>query len=146
MEPEPQAQDSTQPPTASNRTGKTLEHYNRQNSQAFSYFRIRSEDVAKMEQAQFTIYDFITNSFSFSTTKKDLTVRVLEALKEGPLPFAQLHRKLGAKKSTLYLLILALQRSGLVAPSGKNEPLTLSPQFAQTLQKYAEWWERWLKH
>ena len=131
-------------PTAGKRTGRTREHYHKQKSQAYAYFRIRQEDAQKMQQAQFTIYDFITNSFAFSQTKKELTVQVLEALKEGPLTFSQLHRKLQAKKSTLYLLVLALQRSGLVKAAQKNEPLQLSREFSEVLHKYAQWWENWL--
>lgn len=128
------------------RTGKTREHYHKQKSQAYSYFRIRADDVAKMDGAQFTIYDFITNSFAFSQTKKELTVSVLEELKKGPKTFAELHRTLQAKKSTLYLLVLALQRSGLVTPAQKNEALQLSAGFSEALRKYADWYERWLKH
>ncbi len=126
------------------RTGRTREHYNKQKSQAFSYFRIDSSDLGKMKAQQFTIYNFITNSFSFSQTKKELTIRVLEELKNGELTFIQLQRKLEAKKSTLYMLILALQKSGLVAQAEKNGPLKLSPSFSDTLRLYSEWWEKWL--
>ncbi|MFH1750637.1 MAG: hypothetical protein ABH863_03080 [Candidatus Micrarchaeota archaeon] len=127
------------------RTGRTREHYNKQKSQAFSYFRINSQDASKIQSSQFTIYDFITNSFAFSQTKKELTIQVLEELKTNELTFIQLQKKLGAKKSTLYMLILALQKSGLVNPSGKNAPLRLSGSFSEMLALYSEWWGKWLR-
>ncbi|MBU1198040.1 hypothetical protein KJ765_06050 [Candidatus Micrarchaeota archaeon] len=133
-------------PEEKKRTGKTREHYNKQKSQAYSYFRIRSEDAEKMQNAQFTIFDFITNSFAFSQTKKELTVHVLESLKKQPMTFIELQRSLNAKKSTLYMLVLALQRSGLVSRAEKNEPLKLSNEFADTVRKYAQWWDGWLEH
>ncbi len=127
------------------RTGATREHYNRQKSQAYAHFRIRGDDLGKMDSAQFTIYDFITNSFAFSQTKKELAVQVLEALKQQPRTFSELQRAIGAKKSTLYLLVLALQRSGLVTAAEKSKPLSLSPEFSNVLKSYAQWWERWLQ-
>lgn len=129
----------------SKRTGRTREHYNKQKAQAFSYFRIDALDAGKMRGSQFTIYNFINNSFSFSQTKKELTIQVLEELKRGEMPFIALQKKLGAKKSTLYMLILALQKSGLVAPAEKNAPLRLSSSFSEMLSLYADWWAKWLK-
>ncbi|MFH1106621.1 MAG: hypothetical protein V1787_01885 [Candidatus Micrarchaeota archaeon] len=131
-------------PANGKRDGRTREHYNRQKSQAYAHFRIRGEDLAKLGSAQFTIYDFITNSFAFSQTKKELAVAVLEALKQGPKTFMELQKSLGAKKSTLYLLVLALQRSGLVLAAEKSKPLALSPEFSDVLKSYALWWEKWL--
>ena len=133
----------TQQPQESKRTGKTREHYEKQKEQQYAYFRIRADDVAKMKSFQFSIYDFITNSFAFSQTKKQLAVSVLEALKAEPLTFIELQKKLNAKKSTLYLLVLSLQRSGIVTGAGKNEKLRLGSEFPQALKSYAEWWENW---
>ncbi|MFH1257815.1 MAG: hypothetical protein ABIG96_04490 [Candidatus Micrarchaeota archaeon] len=144
-EPEMVENDAGSGEKAAKRSGRTREHYNKQKSQAFSYFRIDPTDLEKMRQSQFTIYSFINNSFAFSQTKKELTIKVLEELKHGEMSFIQLQKKLEAKKSTLYMLVLALQKSGLVAASEKNAPLKLSPAFSETLRVYSEWWERWLK-
>lgn len=127
------------------RTGKTREHYNKQKSQAYSYFRIDSTDLEKMKSSQFTVYNFIGNSFSFSPTKKELTIKVLEELKNGEMTFSSLQKKLDAKKSTLYMLIVALQKSGLITEAEKNGSLKLSNSFADTLRQYSQWWEGWLK-
>jgi DNA-binding HxlR family transcriptional regulator len=127
------------------RTGKTRDHYNKQKSQAFSYFRIDNSDLDKMQNKEFTIYNFITNSFAFSQTKKELTIKVLEELKKGDMTFISLQRKLDAKKSTLYMLIIALQKSGLITEAQKNGPLKLSDSFSQTIRLYSDWWDRWLK-
>lgn len=126
------------------RTGRTREHYEKQKGQQYAYFRIRADDVPKMNSHQFSIYDFITNSFAFSQTKKQLAVSVLEALKQEPLSFIELQKKLQAKKSTLYLLVLSLQRSGLVTNAAKNEKLELSREFSEALKSYAAWWQDWL--
>ncbi|HLC48080.1 MAG TPA: hypothetical protein VJI13_03310 [Candidatus Norongarragalinales archaeon] len=143
--PDPEDSGQMDLPPKQKRTGKTREHYNKQKSQAFSYFRIDAGDASKMKGSQFTIYNFINNSFSFSQTKKELAIQVLEELKKGPVPFIQLQKKLGAKKSTLYMLILALQKSGLVAPTEKNASLTLSNSFSEMLSLYSDWWARWLR-
>lgn len=129
----------------SKRTGRTREHYNKQKSQAFSYFRIDRSDLEKMGSMQFTIYNFINNSFSFSQTKKELTIKVLEELKKGECTFIELQRRLQAKKSTLYMLVLSLQKSGLVVQTQKNEPLKLSSSFSDTLRQYSGWWEKWVR-
>ncbi|MEW5955386.1 MAG: hypothetical protein AB1626_02495 [Candidatus Micrarchaeota archaeon] len=126
------------------RTGRTREHYQQQKSQCYAYFRVRAEDAPKIDLAQFTLYDFINNSFSFSPTKKQLTVSVLEALKQKPMTFNELAVSLDAKKSTLYLLCLALQRSGLIERTGKNQPLRLSGDFSLALKRYSDWWQNWL--
>ncbi|MEK6954812.1 MAG: hypothetical protein AABX01_07400 [Candidatus Micrarchaeota archaeon] len=140
----PQA-DSAQSTTKPKRSGKTREHYNKQKSQAFSYFRIDAKDSEKILANQFTIYNFITSSFAFSQTKKELTIQVLEELKKGETTFIQMQKKLGAKKSTLYMLVLSLQKSGLIEPSEKNAPLRLSGSFSKMLSLYSQWWEKWLK-
>jgi len=123
---------------------KTSDHYNQQKSQCFVYFRLKKDDSTKISDAQFTLYDFINNSFAFSPTKKQLTVAVLDALKERPLTFNELVIKLNAKKSTLYLLCVALQKSGLIEQEGKNKPLRISGDFSLILNNYSEWWQNWL--
>ncbi|MEK6843126.1 MAG: hypothetical protein AABY04_01440, partial [Candidatus Micrarchaeota archaeon] len=127
------------------RTGATRDHYNKQKSQAFSYFRIDGSDLEKMKTNQFTIFNFIHNSFSFSQTKKELTIQVLEELKKGEINFIDLQKRLNAKKSTLYMLVLALQKSGLIAEAKKNEPLRLSNSFSDMLLLYSDWWGKWLR-
>ncbi len=127
------------------RTGKTREHYEKQKSQTYAYFRVKQDDLGKVKAGQFTIYDFISNSFSFSHTKKDLTIRVLEALKEKPMTFRELASRLDAKKSTLYLLCLALQRSGLIDRATKRQPFSLSASFSTMLREYSYWWENWVR-
>ncbi|MFA6049534.1 MAG: hypothetical protein WC792_06330 [Candidatus Micrarchaeia archaeon] len=127
------------------RTGRTAEHYDRQKSQSYAYFRVKQDDMAKVKSGQFTIYDFISNTFSFSHTKKDLTIRVLEALKEKPMTFRELSVRLNAKKSTLYLLCLSLQRSGLIDRATKRQPFSLSASFSTMLREYSYWWENWVR-
>ncbi len=127
------------------RTGKTREHYEKQKSQTYAYFRVKQDELGKIKAGQFTIFDFISNSFSFSHTKKDLTIRVLEALKERPMTFRDLAQQLDAKKSTLYLLCLALQRSGLIDRATKRQPFSLSASFSTALREYSYWWENWVR-
>lgn len=125
------------------RTGKTHEHYLQQKGQCFAYFKVNSSDAEKVSKGQFTIYDFINNSFSFSSTKKELTIAVLEALKQSPKSFNELVVYLNAKKSTLYLLCLAIKRSGMIA-KGSDSKYVLSQEFASSLENYASWWRNWL--
>ncbi len=125
------------------RTGKTHEHYLRQKSQAFAYFRVNQEDAARVAAGQFTVFDFISNCFSFSTAKKQVAADVLASLKAESQTFKQLHERLGVKKSTLFLVVLALERAGLVEKQGKNKPLLLSQAFSQALDAYAVWWRGW---
>ncbi len=131
--------------TTKKRTGKTKEHYKQQKGQAYAYFRIKKDELEKIHSSQFTIYDFINNSFSFSATKKELTINVLMALKKRPMTFRELVSELNAKKSTLYLLCLALQRSGLISRESKRKPFTLSTSFSTILKEYAYWWENWVR-
>ncbi|NYZ75550.1 helix-turn-helix domain-containing protein [Candidatus Micrarchaeota archaeon] len=133
----------TEPPVVEAKK-KTSDHYNQQKSQCFVYFRLKKDDSTKISGAQFTLYDFINNSFAFSPTKKQLTVAVLDALKEKPLTFNELVVKLNAKKSTLYLLCVALQKSGLIEQDGKNKPLRISGDFSLILKKYSDWWTGWV--
>lgn len=125
------------------RTGSTRGHYERQKSQCYAYFRVSKEDLEKMRAGRFTIYDFITDSFFFSQTKKELAIGVLEALRKKPASFSELLAELNAKKSTLYLLCLALERSGLVEKQGQE--YRLGGSFSDALAEYSKWWANWLK-
>lgn len=127
------------------RTGKTAGHYERQKATCYTYFRVNVDEQKKMRSAQYTIYDFVNDSFAFSQTKKELTIRVLEALKEKQMDFTELAEKLQAKRSTLYLLLTALHRSGLIDRQSKREPYRLSPAFSSMLREYSYWWENWVR-
>ena len=124
---------------------KTHEHYLKQKSQSFSYFRINSSDLDKLKTYQFTIYDFITNSFSFSQSKKDLTIKILNKLKEKPTSFYDLLKELKAKKSSLYLACISLEKSGMIEREGVGSPYRLSVKFSLILNEYSKWWEQWIK-
>lgn len=127
---------------------KRERHYERQKSQSYAYFRVRAlpEERAAMGSAQFTIYDFVSNAFSFSTPKKELAISVFEELAKGQKPFKELLEATGAGKSSLYLVLVALERSGLVerAGEGKGASYRLSGRFSDSLREYAGWWERWV--
>ena len=126
------------------RTGATAEHYRKQKSQAFAYFRVSGGDAQKVGSGQFTLYDFITNLFSYSSAKRDLAVNVLDRVRQEPQTFQQLLEGLQAKKSTLYLLCLSLERSGLLErEGGKRSVYQLSGQFSQSLAAYSGWWGKW---
>ncbi len=127
------------------RTGKTADHYARQKATCYAYFRVNIDEQKKTKAAQYTIYDFVNDSFHFSPTKKELTIRVLEALKEKPMDFTELAARLSAKKSTLYLLLTALHRSGLIDRETKRQPYRLSISFSSMLREYSYWWENWVR-
>ncbi len=59
------------------------------------------------------------------------------------LELNELVKALGAKKSTLYLLCLALERSGLIEK--KDSGYGLSTGFSQALEEYSRWWIDWIK-
>lgn len=125
------------------RSGATREHYLKQKSQAFAYFRVSGEDAKKVSAGQFTLFDFISNCFSFSTPRKKIAADVLAELKKEPQSFKQLQEKLKLSKSSLYMVVIALERAGLVLKEGKNKPLRLSGSFSKTLENYASWWSSW---
>ncbi len=126
------------------RDGHTRAHYEKQKRQSFSYFRVSVEDLKKMQDFQFNVFDFINATFALSHTKKQLTIQILESLKERPMSFIELHQKLNARKGTLYLLCLALEKSGFIEKKlGKGEPYYLSNSFPELLKNYSEWWQRW---
>lgn len=125
------------------RTGKTRAHYLKQKGNAFTRFRVSKEDENKIRAGQFTLFDFISNCFSFSAGGKEAAAGVLSALKREPQTFKQLQETLGVKKGTLFLVVLALERAGLVEKQGKNKPLALSKGFSQVLNSYSSWWSGW---
>ncbi len=126
------------------RTGKTRAHYVKQKSQSHTYFRVLSSDLPRIATAQYTIFDFIANAFSNSPSKKELAITVLMELKQGPKSFIQLQKSLGLKKSSLYLVVLGLERAGLLQSNGRGKPLELSGKFSEILRKNAEWWQVWM--
>ncbi len=136
----------TAPIAPSKRTGKTREHYLQQKSQQFAYFKINKEDATKLENMQFNIYDFISASFAFSQPKKELAIGVLNALKTKPTSFSELVITLNAKKSSLFLVCLSLERAGLIERKGKGEPYQLVTSFSDMLASYAKWWKFWAEH
>lgn len=125
------------------REGKTKRFYERQKAQSFTYFKINASDQENISGKKYSIYDFINNSFSFSRKRKEAAVSVLEELKQGEASFTELRLKLKAPKSSLFLLLLSLERSGLIEK--KEEKYSLSEKFAQALNSYAEWWSSWVK-
>ncbi len=126
------------------RTGATRLHYQTQKKQAYAYFRVNGSDDKKVALGQFTLFDFITNLFSYSPVKRDMAVKILEILKEEDLTFTELVEKMNAKKSSLYLLCLSLQRSGLIEKEeGKKTKFKLSSSFSNTLFSYSNWWQKW---
>ena len=138
----PGGQKTNEPAPGSKRTGATKAHYARQKGTAYAYFRVSTEDTSRLDKSQFTIYNFITNSFAFSPSRKELTLKLLEALKHRPKPFSALVDELRAPKGTLYLLCLSLERSGLIKkqPDGHYQ---LDTSFSKALREYADWWESW---
>ena len=129
------------PKTTDKTKGRTREHYVRQRDSSFVYYRVRSDDAAKADANALNIYDFVSNAFSFSPKRKDAFVKVLEALKEKPRGFTELMEIGGLARSALYLLLLSLERSGLVAKDGRK--YALSDAFSSSLEASAAWWMRW---
>ncbi|MFH1779826.1 MAG: hypothetical protein ABH803_01625 [Candidatus Micrarchaeota archaeon] len=120
-------------------------NYKDQKKKSFAYFKVNKEDFLKINSNQYTLYDFITNCFSFSRTKKDITMQLLLELRGGPKSFKEMQIKLNLKKSTLFLLVTALTKSGLIEYEGKKSLISLSPIFSEVLKKYAEWWVSWVE-
>lgn len=119
------------------------EGYARQKGQSYARFKIDSADAARISSGQFTIFDFITNCFLFSPKKKQLSISFLEALSSKPLSFNELVSLLKARKSTVYLLCLSLERSGFIRKQGRK--FELSNEFSQVARVYAGWWENWVE-
>ena len=129
------------PKTNDKTAGRTREHYARQRDSSFVYYRARAEDSNKTAANTFNIYDFVSNAFAFSPKRKDAFVKVLEALKEKPRGFSELMGTSGLGRSALYLLLLSLERSGVVAKNGRK--YVLSDAFSSSLEASAAWWRRW---
>lgn len=118
--------------------------YSKQKNAQYAHFRVNAQDLDKVKGGQFTLYNFLSNSFAFSPERKALAVDVLDALKEQPHSFAALQKKLKARKSSLYLALLSLERSGLIEkPEGRGGAYALSHRFAEALSAYASWWREW---
>jgi len=122
-------------------------NYQKQKQQSSTYFRVNAQDLSKITSGQYTLYDFIDNAFSFSNTKKELAINILECLKKKPSTFTELQTNLNLKKSTLYLLLISLSKSGLISfkQGVRNQPITLSSDFSQILEKNAVWWRAWME-
>jgi len=120
-----------------------VENYARQKSQSFARFKLDFGDLPKIKNGQFTIYDFVTNSFLFSPSKKQLSIKLLEAVSEAPRTFPELVKLLHTPKSTLYFLCLSLERSGLIKKTPAKQ-YALSNEAAGVLREYAGWWENWV--
>lgn len=133
------------PTDKTKRTGHTKEHYATQKSHQYSLFRINKNELEKLDSFQFSVYDFINASFAFKENKKTLSASVLEALKTKPMTFAELVNHLKVPRGTLFLVCLALERSGMIKREGKRKPYVIDDAFTTVLKKYAEWWDRWTK-
>ncbi len=120
-------------------------NYGKQKANCFAYFKVDIGDCEKISKGNFNVYDFVNNSFSFSFSKKQLAIAVLDSLKAGPKTFKQLQVGLKASKSSLYLVTTALKKSGLIESLGKNRPFQLSTGFSQSLTSYSNWWLNWVK-
>ena len=120
------------------------EPYIRQKSQSYARFKIDAQDLGRIGSSQFSIFDFITNSFSFSPKKRLLSVKLLELLSTKPSSFPEIVAYLQSRKSTVYLLCLSLERSGLIEKN-KEKQYLLSSSFCNALRQYAEWWEKWVR-
>ncbi|VVB67268.1 IclR helix-turn-helix domain protein [Candidatus Norongarragalina meridionalis] len=128
-------------PKTTDKPAKTREHYVRQRDSSFVYYRVRADDAARTAANAFNIYDFVSNAFAFSPKRKEAFVRVLEALREKPQGFTELMETSGLARSALYLLVLSLERSGLVRKEGRK--YALSDAFSSSAEASAAWWKRW---
>ena len=121
-----------------------VESYEKQKENAYIFLRIKYADLQKISDGQFSIYDFLNNLFPKSKIKQNLALKIFEELKKEPCTFKMLLQRLGAKKSTLFGVCLALLRSGLINRKTKREPFVLSNSFASIIREYSYWWERWM--
>jgi hypothetical protein len=118
--------------------------YEKQKSQQFAHFRLDKGDLPLLGSSQFTLFNFVKNSFSFSQKKRLLAVKILELLTSGEKAFPELHSTTGSSKSSLYLLLLCLERSGVVEKN-KGGKFVLSLVFSNVLLAYAGWWSERVK-
>lgn len=117
--------------------------YARQKEKTFNHFKININDINKINNNTFTIFDFITNSFNLSKKRKQQAIELILLLKEKEVTFIQAKEELKISKSSLYLICLSLSRSGLIVFE-KNKTLTLSKSFCDVLSSYSIWWNSFL--
>lgn len=152
---QPTKQPAKQP---AKRREQLTEHYARQKKEGAARLRVLAEDANRIAASRYTIYDFADNAFSFSPARKELAIKILTALRERPRSFAELEAEFNAPKSTLFLLVTALEESGLVARGNEHsescerskcrergEPFSLSAEFSASLRANADWWQKWSK-
>ncbi len=118
-------------------------NYNKQKNQAFTYFRVSKNELPKLNTSQFTIYDFVRNSFSFAQERKELAIQILERIKTTPQTFPELQKQFNTPKSSLYLTLLALENSGLVYKQTSTNQYFISSDFSKVLTDYANWYSGW---
>ena len=122
-------------------------HYEKQKKHSRARLSIDLGHSKGLAGGQFTLFDFVDACFSFSPLKKEATIKVLGALKQSPKTFKQLRGETGLQKSTLYLLLTALEKSGLIeGAGGRGKPYRLCHRFSEHVQAYASWWGNWLEH
>ncbi len=117
--------------------------YNKQKNQAFTYFRVSKDELGKLNTSQFTIYDFVRNSFSFAQERKELAIQILEKIHHTPQTFPQLQQQLKTPKSSLYLTLLAMENSGLIFKQPSTSQYFISSDFSKVLTDYANWYATW---
>ncbi|MBI5036686.1 hypothetical protein HZC09_05075 [Candidatus Micrarchaeota archaeon] len=130
--------------------------YDQQKETAFARLKVNKKDLPRIQKGQFTLFDFIEHNFSFSPKRRQLAVQVLELLKgsnkstggpasrqDAPKRFSDLQKQINSQKSSLHLVLSALENSGLVEKTG--EGFLLSPSFTALLDQYALFWKKWLE-
>ena len=118
-------------------------NYTKQKNQAFTYFRVSKDELSKLNTSQFTIYDFVRNSFSFAQERKELAIQILERTHTTPQTFPQLQQQFKTPKSSLYLTLLALENSGLITKQPTTSQYFVSSDFSHVLSDYANWYAQW---
>ena len=117
--------------------------YQRQKNVFCARVRVQTSDLRKINKNAFTLFDFLDACFSFSPSSKKQAAVVLQELKKGPVTFVQLLSRTNASKSSLFLLLEALKKSGLVEVRGGGGAFSLSGGFSEAVSSYALWWSGW---
>ena len=117
--------------------------YSIQKQNASTRLRVDFKDGKKISLGKFTLFDFLDACFCFSPSSKKQAETILTELKQGPSSFSRLLAVSGGKKSSLFLLLHALKKAGLVEQRGRGRPVELSSSFSKALAGYAGWWENW---
>ncbi len=117
--------------------------YTKQKEKIFNHFKININDIDKINNKTFTIFDFITNSFNLSKKRKQQAIDLMLKLKEKEITFIQAKEEMNISKSSLYLICLSLSRSGLIEFE-KNKPLKLTNKFCETINSYSTWWNEFV--